>query len=164
VSFLIFAKKGVKKVNYEEEKRKYISFCGAYCKTCEWFTGDINKIFEKAKQIFESCSLERVIREKDLEAECFKKGLDILSKVRICSGCKAEIPTNSGTDRCIIRQCCFHRGYQICCECPDYPCETLKSTIGITNPEYLDNLEEIKEKGVKHFVERKWKEFLKGRL
>jgi len=26
-------------MNYNEEKKRYLSFCGSYCHTCNWFTG-----------------------------------------------------------------------------------------------------------------------------
>jgi hypothetical protein len=100
------------------------------------------------------------ILEGNVDTENFRRGLQILADAGICSGCKAEIAKNPEEDRCKIRQCCYNKGFDLCVECSEFPCELLKANPGVIKFHCIENLIEIKEKGVKHWVEKQWKEFI----
>ncbi|NIQ07697.1 MAG: DUF3795 domain-containing protein, partial [Candidatus Korarchaeota archaeon] len=88
--------------------------------------------------------------EGRVNIENFKEGLKILANTEIDSGCKADIAENPEEDRCKIRQCCHQKGLDLCCECPSFPCDMLKNNPGVIKFHCIENLREIKEKGIEH--------------
>jgi len=147
-------------MNYQEEKNKYVSFCGSYCHTCDWFTGKIRKTFNSALDMIEEYGFSRLLEER-VDVDNLKLGLQILAQSGICSGCKAEIAKALKEDRCQIRQCCFNKGFDLCNQCSEFPCDVLKSNPGVIKFRCIENLKEIKEKGIEHWVNRQWGEFIK---
>ncbi len=147
-------------MNYEEEKKRYISFCGSYCHTCDWFTGKIRTAFQTASDMVEEYGFKKLLEGK-VNRENLKRGLEILAQSRICSGCKAEIAETPKKDRCQIRQCCYHKGFDLCNQCNEFPCDTLKSNPGVIKFRCIEKLKEIKERGVEHWVDKQWAEFVK---
>lgn len=61
-------------MNYEEEKKRYVSFCGSYCHTCDWHTGKIRKTFQNALIIVEEYVFKKFLKEK-VDIENFKFSL-----------------------------------------------------------------------------------------
>ena len=145
-------------MDYEEEKKRYVSFCGSYCRTCDWFTGKIRGTFQSALDMVEEYGFRKLLVGK-VDIENLKQGLKILANSSIDSGCKAEAEENP-EDRCKIRQCCFKKGFDLCNECSDFPCDLLKSNPGVIKFHCIENLQEIKEKGIKPWIDRQWKEHL----
>ncbi len=140
-------------MNYEEEKRRYVSFCGSYCRTCDWFTGRIRRTFQTALEMVEAYGFGKWLDGK-VDTGNLKEALKILANLPIDSGCKADIAENPEDDRCKIRQCCFQKGLDLCNECPEFPCDLLKSNPGVTKFHCIENLIEIKEKGIKYWIDR----------
>ena len=145
-------------MNYEEEKRRYVSFCGSYCHICDWFTGEIKKNFQRSQGMMEEYGFRKLLEGK-VDVESFKLGLQALADSGICSSCKAEVAENRDEDRCEIRQCCHSRGFNLCLECADFPCNLLKTNPGVIKFHCIENLREIEEKGIKHWVDVQWEEF-----
>jgi hypothetical protein len=145
-------------MNYEEEKKRHISFCGSYCHLCDWHTGRIRRTFQASLEMLDDYGFKRLLEGK-VDADNFKLGLEILANSGICSGCKAEVSENPEEDRCKIRQCCFRKGFDLCVECSEFPCELLKTNPGVIKFHCIENLREIKEKGVKHWVDKQWNDF-----
>ncbi|NIM05514.1 MAG: DUF3795 domain-containing protein, partial [Armatimonadetes bacterium] len=140
-------------MNYEEEKKRYISFCGSYCHTCDWFTGKIRRTFSSSSAMLEQYGLNRFLAGKVHEGD-FGTGLQMLAKSAICSGCKAEVAKDPQEDRCGIRQCCYGQGLDLCVECAEFPCELLKTNTGVIRFHCIDNLMEIEEKGLQHWIDK----------
>jgi len=142
-------------MNYEQEKKRYVSFCGSYCHTCDWFTGNIRRTFQSSLGMLEEFGFKGLL-EGEVNMENMKSGLKILANSNICSGCKAEIEKPE-TDRCRIRQCCFQKGFTLCNECSNFPCDLLKSNPGVIKFHCIENLTEIKKKGIESWVKKQWK-------
>jgi hypothetical protein len=140
-------------MNYEEEKRRYVSFCGSYCRTCDWFTGRIRRTFQTALEMVEEYGFGKWLEGK-VDTGNLKEALKILANMPIDSGCKADIAENPENDRCKIRQCCFRKGLDLCNECPEFPCDLLKSNPGVMKFHCIENLIKIKEKGIKYWIDR----------
>jgi len=140
-------------MNYEEEKRRYVSFCGSYCRTCDWFTGRIRRTFQTALEMVEEYGFGKWLEGK-VDTGNLKEALKILANMPIDSGCKADVGENPEDDRCKIRQCCFQKGFDLCNECPEFPCDLLKSNPGVIKFHCIENLIEIKEKGIKYWIDR----------
>ena len=140
-------------MNYEEEKKRYVSFCGSYCRTCDWFTGKIRRTFQSALDMVEEYGFKKWLDGK-VDIDNFREGLRILADTQIDSGCKADIAENPEDDRCKIRQCCFRNGFDLCNECTDFPCDLLKSNPGVIKFYCIENLIEIKEKGIKPWIDK----------
>ena len=134
-------------MNYEEEKRNYLSFCGAYCKTCYWFTGEIKKRAKGLLEIAEEQNgFSRLFKDK-VDSENFLKGLKIISEDTTCSGCKLE-----KREKCEIMRCALKKGVENCGECKEFPCEILKKNPWIIKFHTIENLEEIKRIGFEKWV------------
>jgi hypothetical protein len=112
-------------MNYSEEKKHYISYCGSYCRTCDWFTGRIRKIFNSSLKMQDLYQFRKLL-DGNVNPDNFKKGLQSIANSGICSGCKAEIVKNPYEDRCKIRQCAFSSGFERCSDCPEFPYKTTK--------------------------------------
>lgn len=145
-------------MNYNEEKKHYISYCGSYCRTCDWFTGRIRKTFNSSLKMQDLYQFRKLL-DGNVNPDSFKKGLQAIANSGICSGCKAEIIKNPDEDRCKIRQCAFRKGYELCSDCPEFPCETLKSKSGVKEFHCIENLTEIREKGVKYWIDKQWDQY-----
>ncbi len=146
-------------MNYEEEKRRYVSFCGSYCRTCDWFTGKIKKTFQSSLAMLEQYGFKRLLEGK-VDYENLRLGLQILASSTIDSGCKAEIARSAEEDRCKIPQCCSGKGLALCSECVQFPCELLKTNPGVIRFHCIDNLNEIKQKGIKYWIDKQWQEYI----
>jgi hypothetical protein len=140
-------------MDYEEERKRYVSFCGSYCRTCDWFSGKIRRTFQSALYMLEEYGFKKLLEGK-VDMENFKEGLRILANVPIDSGCKAEVTKNPEEDRCKIRQCCSGKGFDLCNECPEFPCDLLKSNLGVIKFHCIENLMEIKEEGIEHWIDK----------
>ena len=147
-------------MNYEEEKKRYISFCGSYCHICDWFTGKIRKTFQSSSDAVDTYGFGKLLEGK-ADRDNLKAGLEVLAQSGICSGCKAEIAKDAKDDRCEIRQCCFSKGLDLCNECPDFPCHTLKSNPGVIKFGCIENLEEIKKAGLESWIDKQWAKSVK---
>lgn len=139
-------------MNYEEEKKRYVSFCGSYCRTCDWFTGKIRNTFQSALDMVETYGFRKRLEGK-ADLENFKEALRILANVPIDSGCKADIAQNPEDDRCRIRQCCNQKGFDLCSECSAFPCDLLESNPGVIKFHCIENLKEIREKGIEYWID-----------
>ena len=65
-----------------------------------------------------------------------------------------RIAENPEDDRCKIRQCCFRKGFDLCNECTDFPCDLLKNNPGVIRFHCIENLAEIKEKGIRYWIDK----------
>lgn len=147
-------------MNYELEKKCHISYCGSYCHICDWHTGKIRKTFQLALDMIDNLGLKKQLGD-NVDIEKFQIGMKNLAHSSICPGCKAEVGVRKpGEDRCKIRQCCAGKGYDLCNECADFPCKTLKSNPGVIKFHCIENLQEIKEKGLEDWVDRQWKNYV----
>jgi hypothetical protein len=146
-------------MEYKQEKRRYISFCGSYCPTCDWFTGNIRKKFKDALNMLKEYKFKKQLSNK-VDIENLRQGLEILASTGICSGCKAEVAESRDEDRCSIRQCCSEKGYDLCSECPEFPCKMLKSNQGVIKFKCIENLQEIKEHGLEQWIDKQWNKYL----
>jgi hypothetical protein len=139
-------------MNYEERKR-HVSFCSSYCRTFDWFSGKIRRTYQSALYKLEEYGFKKLFEGK-ADIESCREGLRILANISIDSGCKAEIAENPEEDRCEIRQCCSGKDLDLCCECPQFPCDLLESNSGVVKFHCIENLEEIKEKGIERWIYR----------
>jgi len=96
--------------------------------------------------------------EGKVDVDNLKLGLSILANTPIDPGCKAEARDNP-SDRCKIRQCCYKKGFDLCCECAEFPCELLKTIPGVIRFHCIENLQEIKDKGIEQWIDRQWREY-----
>ncbi|MCJ7508517.1 MAG: DUF3795 domain-containing protein [candidate division Zixibacteria bacterium] len=141
-------------MDYQKEKMTHISYCGSYCHTCDWFTGRIKKTAKKCLDMIKYYDGFKKWFENKVDVDNLLSGLQILADTSICSGCKTE--AGQQNDRCGIRQCCFGKGLNFCYECKDFPCQTLKTNPGVMKFRTLENLKEMKEKGIKEWIDQQW--------
>ena len=147
-------------MNYDLEKKYHISYCGSYCHICDWHTGKIRRTFQLASDMIDNLGLKKQLGD-NVDIEKFRMGLNNLANSSICPGCKVDVNVEKpDEDRCTIRQCCHGKGYDLCNECTDFPCETLKNNPGVIRFHCIENLREIKEKGIRGWIDRQWKKYV----
>nr|MDO8099213.1 DUF3795 domain-containing protein [Candidatus Njordarchaeota archaeon] len=117
-------------MNYEAEKHHFISYCGSYCKLCDWFTGRIRRAAEATLDLVMGRSvLKRQLEQKGVDFANFTKGLVALTDSSICPSCKAEAKKErNAEDRCRIRQCCSNKGFILCSDCEEFRAKPLQLT------------------------------------
>jgi hypothetical protein len=147
-------------MHYEEEKRKLVSFCGSYCHTCGWFTSQIRRTFQSALSALEEYGFNKLLQGK-ADRENLKQGLEVLARCGICSGCKAEIGKSPEEDRCQIRQCALGKGFDLCSQCSDFPCGILRSYPSVLKFGCIENLNDIRERGIEFWIDARWTGFVK---
>ena len=153
-------------MNYIEEKKRYMSYCGSYCRICDWFTGKIRKTFQEALNMIETYGFRKQLADR-VDVENLKTGLKILADSSIDSGCKADLAERLARgekpedDRCKIRQCCHQKGYDLCSECVSFPCDLLTSNPGVIKFNCIENLKEISKHGFQDWLDKHWKEYLR---
>ena len=144
-------------MHHQREQKFLISYCGSYCHQCDWFTGKIKKLASEALKMFDTYNGFRRLLDGQVNADDVRKALEILSNTSICSGCKLQIADGIETDRCDIRRCCFEKGFDICADCAEFPCEKLRTNAGVIKFNCIENLYEIKRDGIEQFIEKQWK-------
>jgi hypothetical protein len=140
-------------MNYETEKRVFLSCCGSYCHTCDWFSGRIRAQGEGTRRMLaEFSNFPKLFGENEKK---IAKAMARLAETSICSGCQQE---GGVGDRCSIRACCHSKGLTHCSECPAFPCKMLSENPGVIKFKTLENFAEIKRIGWEAWVDRQWKE------
>ncbi len=145
-------------MNYEEEKRMHIAFCGSYCHQCDWHTGRIKKTAKRALDMINEYNGFKRLFEKKVDTKNLLQGLKILADSSICSGCKAE---TGADERCAIRRCCSSRGFVLCSECSEFPCVTLREHPGVIKFHCIENLREIEKIGLDKWIDKQWSTFIR---
>ncbi len=145
-------------MNYEEEKKRSISFCGSYCHMCDWHTGKIRKTAQTTLDMINEYGGFKKLFEGKVDFENLTKGLQVLAESSICSGCKAETGAN---ERCDIRRCSSNKGFDLCSECGEFPCEVLRTNPGVIKFHCIENLNEINEIGFEKWIDKQWSEYSK---
>nr|MDO8134960.1 DUF3795 domain-containing protein [Candidatus Njordarchaeum guaymaensis] len=151
-------------MNYEAEKNRFISYCGSYCKLCDWFTGKIRRASKTTLDLVQDRSvLKRQLEQKGVDFKNLTKGLVTLTESNICPSCKAEVrKERNAEDRCKIRQCCSAKGFTLCSDCEEFPCEALTNNPGVIKYHCVENLKEIREKGLEQWIDKQWKQYAKS--
>ncbi len=145
-------------MNYEEEKRMHVSFCGSYCHICDWHTGKIKRTAKRALDMIHEYDGFKRLYDKKVDVENLLQGLMILADSSICSGCKAE---TGADERCAIRKCCSSKGFALCSECPEFPCEILRKHPGVIRFHCIENLREIDNIGLEQWINKQWSEYIR---
>jgi len=140
-------------MKYEKEKEVFLSCCGSYCHTCDWFSGKIRAQGEGARRMLGEYSNFPKLLGGD--GEKVAEAMTRLASSSICSGCQQE---GADDDRCTIRSCCRSKGLTHCADCPDFPCKTLSENPGVIRFKTLENLAEIERIGWQAWVDGQWKE------
>ena len=56
------------------------------------------------------------------------------------------------------------RGMNFCIECPDFPCDLLKTHPGVIKFHCIENLIEIREKGLEYWIDKQWRDYIRSML
>lgn len=75
-----------------------------------------------------------------------------------CGGCGGY--NFAGNPSCWVLNCCVKKGFEVCGQCSDYPCERLRNTVKIgcdsftTHKKIIPNIEDIKANGLEQFLDK----------
>jgi len=86
-------------------------------------------------------------------------------KKLVCEGCKSEITCHNCAD-CKIKNCNLEKDYEHCGQCPEFPCQIIRSFDEDKHAHHtgvLGNLEALKETPVETWLEAKSKRWQCGR-
>lgn len=147
-------------------KAKELSaFCGIYCGTCGMYRG---RVYAKIAQEFLEVIIagdypdELTINPKgekpDFDFNEFLKGVEYFCREESGAYCQRPCKQAGGV-ACDIRICARKRGFEMCYECEDFPCEHFSLTLE-RHPERLEDYERFKELGfegwLRFHAERIW--------
>ncbi len=131
-----------------KEKKILVAPCGLYCGACSiraaYSRNDVVLLNAMADGV--SLYLGHKVDAKDLA----------------CEGCLSDIVSISCRE-CKIRECAFAKGLMRCSECPDSPCELVKSFNDDGLPhhaEVIKNIERQREIGIDAWIEeqdKRWR-------
>lgn len=144
-------------MNHELEKKHHVSYCGLYCHICDWHTGRIRRTFRAALDMLNEFGFNKLL-EDEVDRDDLTRSLDTLANSSICPGCKQGISENPEEDRCAVRSCCSQKGFDLCSECTDCPCEILRTNPGVVKFGCLENLAAIKQRGIEEWLNQQWRE------
>jgi len=63
---------------------------------------------------------------------------------------------------CKIRECCSSKNLDLCSECEEFPCETVINHPTAIKLHSVENLREIRDKGIERWLDRCQEEFTKS--
>jgi hypothetical protein len=140
-----------------EARRNEVGYCGCYCRTCHWYSDAMRKpatqLSELVKANFE---VALWINEKGGSSAETLKGLEILSKGACFFNCKG----GGGWGNCPVRKCCVGKGFDVCLECPEFPCERnwgeKSKHANVFTAAKIKRLQEMKEIGVEEWIKKQW--------
>lgn len=137
---------------YERESG-LVAYCGIYCRQCDYHTGNIKNT---AKNLLTLVNRHGELKlfaaaTENIDYDNLVKGIEWLSnEVSPCvGGCRG----GGGWKECPIRKCCTKKNVTFCHLCSEFPCETLKQF-----PKRIEELNEIKQAGLKNWIDKKLKE------
>jgi hypothetical protein len=143
-----------------ETSENLVAYCGLYCDDCHGYNGRIPDLARDLRKELRAARYEKFAEfisrynfGKDFAAyeECYKV-LGAMVKFRCRKGCKA----GGGSPFCKIRKCAEKKEIDGCWECEDYKtCEKLDFLIPVHGDAHIKNLNAIKRKGKKGFIEGK---------
>ena len=65
-------------MNYEREKKYFMSYCGSYCRLCDWHTGKIKRTFIRAASMLNEFGFAKLFKN-DVDRENLMLGLSGIS-------------------------------------------------------------------------------------
>jgi len=139
------------------EAKKLIGYSGIYCGVCGMYRGRIYaKIAQDFLEVLKAAGYpdELMINPKgvrpDFDFNEFLKGVEYFSKEDSGAYCQESCRHDGGVP-CKNRLCARERGFEICFECKDFPCEHFSGTLE-KYPEKLKNYERFKKFGFEGWV------------
>jgi hypothetical protein len=85
----------------------------------------------------------------------FLTGLDWFIQHASCPGCRH----GGGPAWCEVKQCCAAKGWRICFECEEFPCNRTKD---VSDPDTMDRYERFKKIGFEKWVEEQTQKVREG--
>jgi hypothetical protein len=134
---------------YEKES-DLVSYCGIYCRQCDYFTGRIRASARDMLEVTRNHGELELFADtsKAFDYENFTKGLEWFSKEM--SPCVGSCRGGGGWGDCPFRKCSVEKGLRFCYQCGSYPCETLKK-----HPKHIEELNNIKKTGLENWIKKK---------
>jgi hypothetical protein len=149
-----------------DKMRKYISYCGLYCKDCIPGNNDLFETIEKLENICDESGLEEYTGFKSKRNPSFKdysvfrSYLKELKKLK-CSGSCVEGPQSKlgCTMNCEIRKCVLGKNYKGCWDCGFFEkCELIIKQSSF-HPGLIYNLKTIKDEGIDIWLKKRGKHY-----
>jgi len=136
------------------EREDLLAYCGLYCGDCAGYSGEIADIARNLMNVLEKYRFERTANclfpEKLKEYDEFCEMLRFITDLKCPTICRER---DDSSTSCEIRRCCREKGYYACYECDDFEmCKKLKTLEDLHRDSCVENLEGIKEMGLKAWI------------
>lgn len=138
------------RVNQETRmgKKKYVTYCGLYCKLCS----NMARIPPQARALLQTLDKGGWRDFGQYVYDSFDKFLGILESMTKgdvdCPGCRE----GCGDPGCKIRECAKAKGMELCSLCDDFPCDNIK-TLAKHYPNLIADGMRQKEIGLESWIE-----------
>jgi hypothetical protein len=104
-------------------KLKYVTYCGLYCRLCS----NLARIPKQANQLGQTLKRGGWDSFGEFCMPGFKNFWEILNTFaelnESCQGCRG----GCGDPECKIKKCAEEKNVNVCSECEDFPCESIKA-------------------------------------
>jgi len=140
------------------EEAEIVAPCGIYCGACAIYKGEIKETAVRLGDIVTAYGFRESSRFIP-ELEVYPQFIHVLTWFAglTCVGCRA----GGGNPNCFVRQCCAEKKIETCSQCGGFPCLQLND-LQRTRPGIIENLNEIKEKGVENWAKEQKKKVEDG--
>ena len=106
-----------------------ITYCGVYGGTCGRWHGftQFRRLAALLAEVVDGHGFHHWMPQsvKEFDYEQFRKGLDFFSSDDTWLVCRKCCRGGEGP-QCRIRSCCQERGVDLCFDCADFPCDTVR--------------------------------------
>lgn len=106
-----------------------VTYCGSYGGICgQWCENVVLRDFAtKFLELVDAMNFQYWLPEDaEFDYSEFRKGLNYFSKNDTGLICRKCCKGGDGNDECKIRICCRERGLDLCFDCSEFPCDTVK--------------------------------------
>jgi hypothetical protein len=137
------------------ELGRLVTYCGGFCGSCGMYKGRvIAKVAADLKELIDTHDFAEwvpVYEDIDFSFDDFQRGLEFFSDEERGPYCQHPCKEGGGAP-CQIRPCAREKGFDVCFECPEFPCEKLAWVIE-RHPERLEDHERFKALGWQGWID-----------
>jgi len=137
------------------EPGELVTYCGGFCSNCGMCKGRvIARVAADLKELIDAHGFAEwvpVYEDIDFSFGDFQSGLEFFSDAEKGPYCQHRCREGGGAP-CRIRPCAREKGMEICCECPEFPCEKLAWALE-GHPERLADRERFGQLGWQGWVD-----------
>jgi hypothetical protein len=140
----------------DDEKARFVTFCGLHCTDCYACTGRIALLAKELRSLLQQYNFAAVSEVVPFDGLQHYAQADAFLEALTFMRCEKACRDGGGNPACEIRACCEGKSFAGCWECGKMEeCELLKVLVPIHRDANIKNLRNIKKEGIDKWVKSK---------